>query len=172
MHTRNSAAAKQSGGYYQYCPNMDKETDDPSYPLTCSSLLPANNPHIGVNQIVRGPALEPMSRFRYIRGHMSTTCTKVYALGINKTHPYSGVNQGPTSWAGPVANQYKTDQWTRHNIGPTSMRQRVAATLPSVLLNARKTCTTGATATCNDTQAFARTSRSSRYRSWDRPRAP
>jgi hypothetical protein len=107
---------------------MDKETDDPSYPLTCSSLLPANNPHIGVNQIVRGPALEPMSRFRYIRGHMSTTCTKVYALGIHKTHPYSGVNQGPISWAGPVANQYKTDQWTRHNIGPTSMRQRVAAT--------------------------------------------
>jgi hypothetical protein len=172
MRTRNSAAAKHSGGYYQHCPNMDKETDDPSYPLACSSLLPANNPHIGVNQSARGPALEPMSRFRYIRGHMSTACTKVYALGIHKTHPYNGVNQGPISWAGPVANPYKTDQWTRHNIGPTSMRQRVAATstlpsLPSVLLNARKTRTTGATATCNDTQAFAQTSRSSRYRSWD-----
>ena len=52
----------------------------------------------------------------------------------------------------------------------TSGRGTISAprpSLPSVLLNARKTRTTGATATCNDTQAFALTSRSSRYRSWD-----
>ena len=75
MRTRNSAAAKQSGGYYQHCPNMDKETND-SYPLACSSLLPANNPRIGVNQSARGLALEPMSRFRYIEHSAHNACTQ------------------------------------------------------------------------------------------------
>ena len=86
MRTRNSAAAKQSGGYYQHCPNMDKETND-SYPLACSSLLPANNPRIGVNQSARGLALEPMSRFRYIRGHMSTARTMLARKSLRARHP-------------------------------------------------------------------------------------
>ena len=79
---------------------------------------------------------------------------KVYALGIHKTHPYKGVNQGPTS----------------SRVHASTCCGNEHPSLPSVLLNARKTrtwaLTSGATATSNDTQAFARTSRNSRYRSW------
>ncbi len=75
--------------------------------------------------------------------------------GLSRTHTKLTSEHGTISAPRPCVNM---------------LRQR--APFPSsVLLNARKTrtwaLTTGATATCNDTQAFARTSRSSRYRSWD-----